>query len=908
MKEPTKKNDDAGRSPAWFTRDPFKNFLGGFSVILLPFLQRLLYLNNLFFGRDFTELIGARGYFYQQLRQGRLVLWDSLQATGIPFPNYLFDLFNPLSLVYTFLLQDGYLRSNPAQWLLTIHCSLGALGAYLLGLNFKLGRTAAVVMGIIMGCCGVVVIKSIEPMMVHTFAWAPFIFLFLARARQRRLKREGLWAGVFMGLCFMGGHPQIFYYIGLAVLLHALYGLVVDTEAEGSRAAWTTASHIYLPLTLSFVLTSAPQLAQQLVASLWGPQDVISAAGIRRLMIYSQSGSADFSMLYSFLFPQLEGGHGETFFYVGIMPLVLAWLVILQFRARSEAGFWKILVIAFLILMMGGTLGIHKILVQTLPGFKYFRLPSRYVFVVHLGLLVLAGFGVSRLLSVKRTRELAGITRGLAVVIAGFFLLLVVLVLVSKLEVLHDLGQVTSLLHQDQTTLILHSVTGAMFFLGATWFVFRRAREGLTGPSLRFLIVAVVALDLAFYYPSAGIDLNSVKNEKAYGPDPSEVTQSMDTMARDLGRLSAEGPSRILIGLHGVRTPWERSISQSAFYRYRVRTFHPIDGYPERLFPLAYWQMAWVDKLITMPRAMNLLGVSFLENGRPEISSRRSRWDLVGFSQAAIRLKPGEIVAQLALEVQVDGLEGTAPGTAVIEIGLAEGDQLKGRWQITAEQVRNGGPLKIPLTEPLAASEILMASVNSELRVRIEQVSVNGTPVADALETTPHSAGLVRNKHPQPPAFFVSRAAVFRDQKSYLEALPSVDPSRCVLFRETPPGYQVPASLAADPGGEVQILQWLDEEVRLQVTARKPGYLLMTQTDYPGWTGWVDGRKTPILRAYGFLMALPIGPGSHQVRLAYSAPWLRAGLIVAPLWVLGLLFWTFRRKKSGPSGKSAGRP
>ena len=183
---------------------PGKTFLGAVLVVLLPFLQRLLYLKGLFYGRDFTELIGARGYFYHQLRQGKLVLWDAVQATGIPFPTYFFDLFNPLSLIYTFLLQDGYLRSNPAQWMLTIHCSLGALGAYLLGLSLNLGRTAAVVMGVIMGCCGVVVIKSVEPMMVHTFAWAPFVFLFLHRARRRGVETGRVMGRGFYGFLFYG--------------------------------------------------------------------------------------------------------------------------------------------------------------------------------------------------------------------------------------------------------------------------------------------------------------------------------------------------------------------------------------------------------------------------------------------------------------------------------------------------------------------------------------------------------------------------------------------------------------------------------------------------------------------------------------------------------------------------------
>jgi uncharacterized membrane protein YfhO len=71
----------------------------------------------------------------------------------------------------------------------------------------------------------------------------------------------------------------------------------------------------------------------------------------------------------------------------------------------------------------------------------------------------------------------------------------------------------------------------------------------------------------------------------------------------------------------------------------------------------------------------------------------------------------------------------------------------------------------------------------------------------------------------------------------------------------------------------------------------------MTQAAYPGWTAWVDGKKTPILKAYGFLTALPLQPGSHQVRFTYREPWVIAGLIISPFWLAGLLLWTFRRKK-----------
>lgn len=867
---------------------PGKTVLGALLVAILPFLQRLLYLGELYYGRDFTEVFGARNFFYGHLRQGRLILWDALQATGIPFPTYLFDLFNPLSLAYAFFLQDGYLRSTPAQWLLAFHCALGALGAYGLGLTLHLGRTAAVVMGVIMGCSGVMTIKSVEPMMVHTFVWAPFVFLFLHRARERGGLLEGMWAGFFFGLCFLGGHPQVFYYVTIAVLVYVLTGLVTDKQEMGFRSTGTRMLRIYVPFAVSFLLATFPQTTHFLANSLWAPEGVMAGAGFRKLLVHSQSGSADLSFLYHFIFPTMEGGHSESYFYVGIFPLLMAWVALLHGGHRSPSRFWIILVVVSLVLMLGGNLGIHKLLVYALPGFKNFRFPSRWSFLVSLGLLVLAGFGVSRLLSSKKPEDFHGMARLLPATIGALLLIIVAALLVRQLEVLP---------RPQPIQVAINALTGLTILLTASWFVFRKILAGERGPATGTLIVFLVVLDLVFYHPAVGINLNMVQSERDFGPDPAEVTAPMEKMAEEIAGSFEGQASRILVGVQGIRTPWERNISQSAFYRHRVRSFFPIDGYPERLHPLGYWQMVWESNLMQMPRAINLLGAELLESKRSETAAQRSRWDLRGCSQGAVRLTPAEKVVNLSLEGGVDGVGGT-PETVVARIGLVEGTRLKVDWPITRGQLATGGPMEIPLAEAQTASEILLASTLTQGKVRIEKLLVNGKPVADTLQLAPVNQWLSRNAWVMPPAYFVSRAAVFKDQTPYLEALLSSDPSRCVLFRKTPPGYQKPGGLTAAPGGEVRIIRWADQEVRLQVTAESPGYLVMTQSAFPGWSAWIDGKKTPILKAYGFLTALAVTPGTHTVRFTYREPWVVAGLLIAPLWVLGLLITTvWRRRK-----------
>lgn len=103
----------------------------------------------------------------------------------------------------------------------------------------------------------------------------------------------------------------------------------------------------------------------------------------------------------------------------------------------------------------------------------------------------------------------------------------------------------------------------------------------------------------------------------------------------------------------------------------------------------------------------------------------------------------------------------------------------------------------------------------------------------------------------------------------------------------------------------MEIRKWEVEEVQLQVTAQRPGYLVMTQAAYPGWKARVNGQKVAILQVYGFLMALPIQPGTQQVFFSYGEPWTAAGLIIYPLWITGLLIWTIRSRGRGrPRGSS----
>ena len=77
--------------------------------------------------------------------------------------------------------------------------------------------------------------------------------------------------------------------------------------------------------------------------------------------------------------------------------------------------------------------------------------------------------------------------------------------------------------------------------------------------------------------------------------------------------------------------------------------------------------------------------------------------------------------------------------------------------------------------------------------------------------------------------------------------------------------------------------------MQVDVQAAVPGYLRVLESWDPGWRATVDDRPAELFLADGFVMAVPLTPGPHVVRLTYSTPGVRVGLALTAAGVLGLI-------------------
>lgn len=159
---------------------------------------------------------------------------------------------------------------------------------------------------------------------------------------------------------------------------------------------------------------------------------------------------------------------------------------------------------------------------------------------------------------------------------------------------------------------------------------------------------------------------------------------------------------------------------------------------------------------------------------------------------------------------------------------------------------------------------------------------------------------LYQNGEVLPRAFFVTRGESM-DFPRFMDLVRSgnFQPTRKVYgigtgsaFNADQPEYFQPA----------EILRYTPEQVSLRVSAPSKGYLVLSDTDYPGWRAFVNGAETPIYRANGMFRAVTIPEaGEFSVKFLYDPPWKKFIGLTFGGWFLCLIFFFLMSRKGRSS-------
>jgi len=155
------------------------------------------------------------------------------------------------------------------------------------------------------------------------------------------------------------------------------------------------------------------------------------------------------------------------------------------------------------------------------------------------------------------------------------------------------------------------------------------------------------------------------------------------------------------------------------------------------------------------------------------------------------------------------------------------------------------------------------------------------------LKLKKENLSLYENTKVMSRVFLVSQAFFVPDEEKAGRILLSeaFDPSRTALLME---GSRKP--LESDPqklaSSELEILTYSSQEVLIKANLKSSGVLVLSDTWYPGWKVYIDGKEGKILRANICQRAVLLQEGERTIRFLYRPQSFQWGT-----WITGLSFF-----------------
>jgi hypothetical protein len=217
---------------------------------------------------------------------------------------------------------------------------------------------------------------------------------------------------------------------------------------------------------------------------------------------------------------------------------------------------------------------------------------------------------------------------------------------------------------------------------------------------------------------------------------------------------------------------------------------------------------------------------------------------------------------------------------------LDEVPQIDGFFSLTPREVCRVTAL--PYDQPLRDFPMLLDFLG------VAQATVPGK----TLEWAPRPSAM--------PLVTAGQKPVFADDRTAFDALSqtNVDLRQVVLLPLAARG-----SISATQQTAAQVLdaKFASQSISIQTKAPAASLVVISQTHYPAWRAYVDGRPTKILRANYAFQALEVPGGQHQIQLVYEDKKLLAGAILSGLGLLACagLWWLARPRATPAAGQSS---
>jgi hypothetical protein len=142
--------------------------------------------------------------------------------------------------------------------------------------------------------------------------------------------------------------------------------------------------------------------------------------------------------------------------------------------------------------------------------------------------------------------------------------------------------------------------------------------------------------------------------------------------------------------------------------------------------------------------------------------------------------------------------------------------------------------------------------------------------------------------------FLVSRVHYVMDERAVKERLmhPDLQPAKEVVVLSDKEGFRDYGTVK----GQVELVSYKPNSIHFKSTTDNDSFFYLSDTYYPGWRAYIDGKPTKIFKANLAFRAVEVPKGKHTVVFKYVPTSFYAGLIFTLIGI-GLSIWLIVRKR-----------
>jgi len=141
------------------------------------------------------------------------------------------------------------------------------------------------------------------------------------------------------------------------------------------------------------------------------------------------------------------------------------------------------------------------------------------------------------------------------------------------------------------------------------------------------------------------------------------------------------------------------------------------------------------------------------------------------------------------------------------------------------------------------------------------------------------------------PRVFIPESAEFMKEQDILKYIKSnkFHPLKEVILIDTDkPGKKNYENIK----GRAEIVLYENEKILISADLKKEGFLVLSDTFYPGWKVFIDGNRSKIYRANYVLRAIHLKKGKHRILFLYSPATFHVGKYLSVFGLFSLIFLT----------------